>query len=110
MSALREPRCGIPPPWLEFIRSKASSYSKYQSLIIYEYKKANGLETVSELSLREKEVLSDLYHGISRTEIAANRSMKKSTVNTVVSNIYKKLDAQSITDIVRIVSEQNLLQ
>jgi LuxR family maltose regulon positive regulatory protein len=109
MAAMRESENGIPPAWLELVRSKASSYSKYQSLIISEYRKANGMEHIIDLSPREKEILYDLYQGISRSEIATNRNIKKSTVNTIVSSVYRKLDAQSITDIVRIVSEQKLI-
>jgi LuxR family maltose regulon positive regulatory protein len=109
MAALREAGCGLPASWLEDVRRRSSSYSKYQSLIVAEHAKDTGTEYGDELSSREREVMNDLYQGISRTEIAANRKIKKSTVNTIIRNIYRKLNAQSVTDIVRIVSEQKHL-
>jgi len=106
MAALREPDCGIPNSWLETIRRKSSSYSKYQSLLISEYKKVNGMKSENDLSHREKEVAYDLYQGLSRSEIAGRRNLTISTVNNVINSIYKKLNAQSIADVVRILSEQ----
>jgi len=106
MAALREPEFGISYSWLEAVRRKASSYGKYQSLLMSEFKNANGMEDYKDLSHRENEILHDLYQGMSRSEIAHNRNLSMGTVNTVINNIYKKLNVQSIADIIRIVSEQ----
>ena len=106
MAALREPDFVIPRSWLEIVRRKSSSYSKYQSLLIAENKNATGKDDGKGLSPREKDILNDLYQGLSRSEIADNRRLAIGTVNTIANNIYKKLNAQSIADIIRIVSEQ----
>ncbi|MCL2702766.1 MAG: helix-turn-helix transcriptional regulator [Defluviitaleaceae bacterium] len=106
MAALREPNCGIPSSWLEVIRRKSSSYSKYQSLLVSEHKGAVGMENRNDLSHREKEVAYDLYQGFSRSEISERRNLKVSTVNNIINSVYKKLNAQNIADVVRILSEQ----
>ena len=106
MAALRKPDCGIPCSWLETVRRKSSSYSKYQSLIISEHRETNGMKSESDLSNREKEIAHDLYQGLSRSEIASRKNLTISTVNNVINSVYKKLNAHSIADVVRIFSEQ----
>jgi DNA-binding CsgD family transcriptional regulator len=104
--ALREADPGIPRMWLETIKGKSSSYSKYQSIFISEYRKENNRDTGRDLTPREKELLDDLYLGLTRSEIAANRNMAISTVNTTINNLYKKFNARNIADVIRIFSEQ----
>jgi len=106
MTALREPDYGIPASWLENIRRKSSSYSKYQSLLISEHTKVNGIEKIDDLSHREKDIAYDLYQGFSRSEIAGRKNLTISTVNNIINSIYKKLNAQGVADVVRIFSEQ----
>ncbi len=108
-AALHEPGCGIPPEWLETIKRKSASFAKYQSLMIAEYKKALGGAPSVSLSAREGEVLSDLYRGLSRSEIAAKQALSINTVNAAVNNIFNKLGAHSIADLVRIAAEEKLV-
>jgi len=50
------------------------------------------------LSAREYEVLTDLYHGLSREEIAAHRFLSINTVKKIFQSIYIKLDASNNID------------
>jgi ATP/maltotriose-dependent transcriptional regulator MalT len=110
MAALRESEFGIPRTWLETIKSKSSSYSKYQSQLISEYRKANNMENFKDLTNREKDLLNDLYQGLSRSEIAATRNLSVSTVNATINSLYRKFNAHNVADIIRIASERKLLQ
>ena len=53
------------------------------------------------LSPREREVLSNLYHGLSRADIATKRNLSVNAIKTVIGNIYTKLCAQNAADLVR---------
>ncbi|MDR1700400.1 MAG: LuxR C-terminal-related transcriptional regulator [Lachnoclostridium sp.] len=106
---MRKGNSNIPCVWLEKVKRKAASYAKYQSAMISQYEKENGSYHHISLSLRERDVLADLYHGLSRPEIAAKQSLSINTVNSVTNNIFNKLGAESIADAVRITAEENLL-
>jgi len=108
-SALREKNFDIPRAWLEDINRKAASFAKRQSHIINQYKKANNLQEEITMSPRELEVLTDLYHGLSRSEIAASRNLSLSTVKTLCNSIYEKLGAANLADVIRISVEKKLL-
>ena len=106
-SALRDLDCEIPHEWPITVNRKSSSYAQHQAYFISNYKKYNDSIEELALSSREYEVLRDLYYGFSKTEIAAKQDLSINTVKMVARNIYEKLDAHSITDIVRIVAERN---
>ncbi|MCL2749976.1 MAG: LuxR C-terminal-related transcriptional regulator [Coriobacteriia bacterium] len=108
-SALRETGCGIPKAWLEDVNRKSASFAKRQSHIISQYKRANHIEEKIILSPRELEVLTDLYHGLARSEIAASRTMSLNTVKMVCNSIYEKLGAENLADVIRISIEKKLL-
>ena len=108
-TALKEPKGGIPVSWLEMIKSKASSYAKRQSHIIAEYKKANNIEDDISLTARETDVLIDLSHGLSRSEIAANRSLSVNTVKMVINSIYSKFGAENQANLIRIAVERKII-
>ena len=108
-SALREKDCGIPKAWLEDINRKAASFAKRQTHIISQYKRAYRLEEDINLSPRELDVLTDLFHGLSRSEIAASRNLSPSTVKMICNNIYEKLGAENLADVIRITVEQELV-
>jgi len=105
MAALQAPDCGVPRPWLEMIRVRASAYAKNQSLLISESKRNHG----ESLTAREQEILTDLYNGLSRSEIAARRDLSVNTVRAAVKSIYEKLNAHKISDVIRIAVEQGLV-
>jgi len=107
MAALREDDAGVPRSWLELIRHKATSYAKNQSKLISEYNVYSGGGNA--LSSREQDVLSDLYHGLSQTEIATKQSLSTNTVKMVTKSIYEKLNVHKISDLIRVAVEQRLV-
>ncbi|MDR0487219.1 MAG: LuxR C-terminal-related transcriptional regulator, partial [Treponema sp.] len=108
-SAIKEPTGNIPMDWLEDINRKAASYAKRQAHVITEYKKAIGITDNVVLSPREVEILTDLSHGLSRAEIASNRSLSINTIKMVITGIYSKLGAENLADLIRIAVEQKLI-
>ena len=108
-SAIKVKDCGIPKAWLEDINRKAASFAKRQSHIISQYKKAYHLQEDVNLSPRELDVLVDLYHGFSRSQIAENRSLSPSTVKVICNNIYEKLGAENLADVIRISMDKKIL-
>ena len=99
----------IPISWLEEINRKSASYAKRLSHIVTEYKQEFGISDISVISQREREILKDLSHGLSRTEIAASRNLSINTVKMVVNNIYMKLGAENMADAIRIAAERKIL-
>jgi LuxR family maltose regulon positive regulatory protein len=98
-AAMKETHCSIPRQWLEKINKKASAYAKNLSYVISEYRNFNQLnDKLYTLTSKEKEILSDLCHGLSRTEIAFNRNLSVNTVKMLIQTIYAKLGAQNTAD------------
>ena len=58
---------------------------------------------------REHDILSDLYNGLTQSEIAGKRNLSINTVRMNMKIIYEKLDVHKISDLVRIVAEQQLV-
>ena len=108
-AALREPDSNIPREWLETVKRRSATYAKYHSLLLSDYMKASGRDSAIALSSREKEILLELYHGLTRSEIAAGRMLSLNTVNSIISGIFHKLDAHSTVDVIRIAKERNLV-
>ena len=108
-SVLKEPKSGIPRPWIETVNRKAASYAKRQAHVIWEYKQANRITDEIVLSPRETEILTDLSHGLSRAEIAESRNLSINTVKMVINNIYSKAGAENIADLIRIALERKLI-
>jgi ATP/maltotriose-dependent transcriptional regulator MalT len=108
-AALRNPDCGISRPWLETIGRKSATYAKRHAKFLSDYKKANGVYGEVTLSSRETEVLRDMYHGLSRAEIAAGMNLSINTVKLFVNSIYEKLNANNIADVIRIAAERKLV-
>jgi DNA-binding CsgD family transcriptional regulator len=95
--------------WLESIRRRSASCAKTQSLMIAAYEKAHGAGMAAQLTAREREILGDLYIGLSRTEIAAKQGLSVNTVNSALNSIFNKLGAKSTVDAVRIAAEEKLV-
>jgi LuxR family maltose regulon positive regulatory protein len=107
-AVLREPSgTDIPPLWLESVKNKATSYAKSQSMFIAQYTSYNSGGKL--LSAREQEVLRDLYHGFSQSEIALKQNLSVNTVKMVTKSIYEKLNVHKISDLTRIAAEQGLV-
>jgi len=108
-AALKESTRNIPKKWLENINRKSASYAKRQVHLAAKYKQANHIPDNIILSTRENEILADLSHGLSRSEIAANRGFSINTIKTVINNIYMKLGAENLADAIRIASELKIV-
>jgi len=105
-AVLHESGCDIPKAWLETIHLKSKTYAKYQKTVISDYEKVNGGSDIKSLSFDEKEVLHDLYKGFSRSEIAVNKKLSVQKVKYIIDNIYEKLNAKTIADVIRIAIER----
>jgi LuxR family maltose regulon positive regulatory protein len=111
LAAMKEKDCAIPAAWLKRIHKKASTYAKNLSYIISEYRIFNNLNNKAHtLTRREKEVLTDLCHGLSRTEVACNRSISVSTVKTLIQSIHSKLGTQNTANTIWIAANFRLLE
>jgi DNA-binding NarL/FixJ family response regulator len=110
-AAMREPECKIPRAWLKSVNHKSYFYAQHQTQIISGCNKNNDdADSEAALSAREAEVLHDLYDGLSKPEIAAKQSLSINTVKAVAKNIYEKLNARNIADLVRIAAELKLIR
>jgi LuxR family maltose regulon positive regulatory protein len=99
----------IPKLWLEEINRKSAFYAKHQGCVIAEYRRTNGMENDICFTPREIETINDLCHGLSRAEIAANHNISINTVKMVIGNIYSKLGAKNLADLVRIVTARKII-
>ena len=110
-AALASDDIKIPRDWLKRIDRKASVYAKKAAVIAAgtDWRTGNTGGPVVRLSERELEVLTDLYHGLSREEIAENRYLSVNTVKKILQSIYNKLEAGNNIDAVRIAIERGLL-
>jgi len=107
-AAMHDPECEIPGEWLKMINNKSAFYAKRQALIISNYQKDIG-DGGKALSSRETEVLSDLYYGLTRSEVAVKQDLSINTVKLIIKNIYRKLNARNIIDLISIAAEQKLV-
>jgi LuxR family maltose regulon positive regulatory protein len=108
-AAMRDKDCGIPGDWLKTVNNKAYVYAQRQASVIADHKKEYDTEDEAVLSPREIEVLSDLYNGFTKSEIAVKQGLSINTVKMVAKKIYEKLDAHNMVDIIRIAAERNLV-
>jgi len=108
-AALRDPDCVIPKPWLEMIVRESAFYAKRHAQFLFGYKRTHGVNKESTLSSREREVLRDMYHGLSRSEIAVNLNLSSNTIKLYINNIYGKLNARNLADVIRIAAERKLV-
>jgi LuxR family maltose regulon positive regulatory protein len=107
--ALKTANPGIPKAWLESINRKSASYAKRLVHIVTKHKHASGTKNSISISRRESEILTDLSHGLSRTEIAASRGLSINTVKMIINNVYMKLGAENLADAIRIAAERKIV-
>ena len=107
--ALKEPRSGMPAGWLEMIRSKSSTFAKRQSHMIAEYNRTYHIKNGAAVTQRETEIITDLSHGLSPSEIAVNRSLSVNTVRTMINAIHKKLGTENLADLIRVSIKDKLI-
>ena len=109
-TCLRQGNPSIPQEWLKTINVKSAIYARHQSMVIASYKSANGIDDSGEiLSSRETQVLRDLYHGLSHTEVAVNQGLSIGAVKMIHTSIFRKLGAERLVDAVRIAIERGIL-
>jgi LuxR family maltose regulon positive regulatory protein len=108
-AAIKEPSCDIEVDWLETINRRSAAYAKRQAHLASRYRQEYQLGSEVVFSSRELEVLMDLSQGLSRTEIAAVRGLSITTVKTVISNTYNKLEVDSLADLIRVAVQQKLI-
>ena len=101
----------IPKTWLKTIDRKASIYTKKITVIANAFQSEPNCNKVNiALSERERRILLDLYHGLSREEIAENQYLSINTVKKALQSIFIKLDAHNSVDAVRIALEKKLIE
>ena len=108
-AAMNEPDCAISRHWLEMIVRKSASYARRRTQFLLGYSRAHGAGRDEALSTRERDVLRDMYQGLSRSEIAANLNLSSNTVKLYVNNIYGKFKARNLADVIRIAIERKLV-
>jgi len=108
-AAIKDEDVTIPTRWLRQIDRKASIYAKKSAMVATSLKSKRKDQHIAPLSNRESQVLVDLYHGLSREEIALNQHLSINTVKKILQSIYTKLDANNKVDAVRIAIEKGLV-
>jgi LuxR family maltose regulon positive regulatory protein len=108
-AAMKAEDCDVPTEWLSRINKKSATYAKKLAFVVSEYRKSNHLGDDVQLSLREVEILTDLYHGLSRSEIAINRRLSINTVKSLLQIIYAKLGAENNMEVIRIALDMKLI-
>jgi len=108
-AAMASESCMIPKQWLKTIERRMSIYAKKTAVVAEAIKRDLNIKESIELSEREREILSDLYHGLSREEIADNRYLSINTVKKTLQSIYIKLDAANSVDAIRVALERKLI-
>ncbi|MDR0854180.1 MAG: LuxR C-terminal-related transcriptional regulator [Clostridiales Family XIII bacterium] len=102
--------CNIPRDWLETIGRKSSTCAKRYAHIRSNFDRDEELSNEVNLSSKELEVLTDLAHGLSRSEIATARNISINTVKTMLPLIFRKLDANSTIDAIRIAVKSGIVK
>ncbi|MDR2673003.1 MAG: LuxR C-terminal-related transcriptional regulator [Coriobacteriales bacterium] len=107
--ALKTPNFGVPTEWLETIRCRSTTYAKHVAYVRSCYLQAHGSKTNVHLTSKELDILVDLSHGLSRTEISLAHGISINTVKSVLQVIYDKLGAEGALDAVRIAVAKQLI-
>jgi len=109
-AASKHSECDIPEEWLKSVGRKAAIYTKKAAVILNTIKNESNAPEAARLSVREQDVLKDLYHGLSRDEIAANQYLSRNTVDKILQSVFIKLDAKNSADALRIAVETKLIE
>jgi len=110
-SIRQDKSCKIPKIWLDRIYTKSSSYAKMLSQLVSKYDTLYLLEDENRFSFskRETELLSYLFKGMTRKEMASSSYLSLSTINSNLRSIYNKLGASNAVEAVRIAKENSLI-
>jgi len=96
--------------WIRAMERKASAYSKKAGIITAKVKRLKHMKDDIRLSQREREILEDLYHGLSRDEMAATRFLSINTVNKLLQSLFLKLNASTNIDAIRVAIERGIIE
>jgi len=110
IAALKSKACDIPEKWLTTVDRKASAFVKKMTIISNSFIAEQNIDDSIRLSDRERKVLNDLYHGLSREEIAVTQYLSINTVKKILQSIYIKLGANNNVDAIRIAIENKLVE
>jgi DNA-binding NarL/FixJ family response regulator len=108
-AAKKSGKCNIPDEWLDNINRRSATYAKHLNSVIASYRKENGLDEDIRLSPRERDVLTDMCRGLSRSEIAAQHKLSINTIKSVLNIVYLKLGARNNAEAIRIAVEKKLI-
>jgi len=100
----------IPVEWLRTTDRKASAYAKRTAFIAHSFKREEKIKDEIHLSEREREVLNDLFHGLSREEMAATRYLSINTINKTLQSLFIKLDVSNSIEALRTAIELNMVE
>jgi LuxR family maltose regulon positive regulatory protein len=110
VAALKDTNCVLPRDWLERVRLDATAYAKKLFVVVEQAKPLSfGQRDKVNLSRREMEVLTGLYQGMTREEIAGLSSLSVNTIKSVTRSIYNKLGAVNKADALRIAASMGLV-
>jgi len=109
LALLKEPENVIPKAWLEDVNRKSATYAKRRSHVIAEYAQLNRMSDGVNITPREADILGDLSHGLSRSEIASSRGLSINTIKMVINSLYFKLGAQNLADLIRIATNRKMI-
>ncbi|MDR2078349.1 MAG: LuxR C-terminal-related transcriptional regulator [Treponema sp.] len=109
-AALKDTQSGLPRDWLERVRLDAAAYAK-KLFVVIEQSRPPSLRQGDKVNLsrREMEVLTGLYQGMTREEIASLSSLSVNTIKSVTRSIYNKLGAVNKADALRIAASRGLV-
>jgi LuxR family maltose regulon positive regulatory protein len=109
-AALKDKNCALPREWLERVRLDAAAYAKKLFSMTEQLRPPSPRQREgANLSHREMEVLTALYQGMTRDEIAGVSSLSVNTIKSVIRSIYNKLGAVNKADALRIAASQGLV-
>ncbi|MDR1447272.1 MAG: LuxR C-terminal-related transcriptional regulator [Treponema sp.] len=101
-------KTSIPAVRLEQIRRNASVYMRKLKAFTRQYESRNASRTEL-LSPRETNILTGLFQGLTREDIAGAEELSINTVKSVIKSIYNKLGAINRADAIRIATEMGIL-
>jgi len=108
-AAAKDESCPIPRAWLENVNRKASAFAKRKAKLFSDCMTAHQREAGIPLTARESDILRDLSHGLSRSEIAASQNISVNTVKMAVNMIYEKLHAHNLPNAIRIATDRKMI-
>ncbi|MDR0434026.1 MAG: LuxR C-terminal-related transcriptional regulator [Gracilibacteraceae bacterium] len=108
-AALKSGSSDLPPQWLEKINKKSTTYAKRQLAVAEAFRRQHRLDDEVALSSRERDVLIDMYHGLSRAESAAHLNLSVNTVKSLLNMVYIKLGAETTAEALRAALERKLI-